>query len=370
MRPIPAEEFSGLVGEIYACALQPNLWSPTLDALAALLRCRTTNLVLRERAGDRILLDLFSGVPPEDFAELHAIAHLYPERWGGAETYAALPLEQPCVLSRINPACNECRISREWYLPRGLVDNLHLVFAETPPARTEIGFGRHRDEGLLGDEEIALADLLVPHLKRALSISRLLEARAVERGTFAAVLDGLSVAVLLVGADLRLLHANRAGEALLRTGDPLGLRDGRVAAPSGLAAALKVALATPRADIGRRGLGIPARRADGDALVLHLLPLADASILSRAAAAIFVAPAVAPPPAPIASLAGLFDLTPAEARVLELVGAGRTPAEVAVALGVAVSTVRTHMLRLFEKTGTHRQADLVGLLAAFALPLA
>ena len=39
------------------------------------------------------------------------------------------------------------------------------------------------------------------------------------------------------------------------------------------------------------------------------------------------------------------------------------------ALGVAVSTVRTHLLRLFEKTGTHRQADLAALLASFSLPI-
>ena len=56
--------------------------------------------------------------------------------------------------------------------------------------------------------------------------------------------------------------------------------------------------------------------------------------------------------------------------MLELVGAGRTNPEIALALGVALSTVRSHVLRLFEKTGTHRQADLVGLLASFTLPLA
>lgn len=40
-----------------------------------------------------------------------------------------------------------------------------------------------------------------------------------------------------------------------------------------------------------------------------------------------------------------------------------------MALGIAVTTVRTHLLRLFEKTGTHRQVDLVALLASFTLPL-
>ena len=55
--------------------------------------------------------------------------------------------------------------------------------------------------------------------------------------------------------------------------------------------------------------------------------------------------------------------------MLELIDAGRTNAETAAALGVAVSTVRAHLLRLFDKTRTRRQADLVGLIDAFSLPV-
>ena len=38
-------------------------------------------------------------------------------------------------------------------------------------------------------------------------------------------------------------------------------------------------------------------------------------------------------------------------------------------LGIAEPTVKTHLKRLFEKTGTHRQADLVKLVAGFSNPL-
>jgi DNA-binding CsgD family transcriptional regulator len=44
--------------------------------------------------------------------------------------------------------------------------------------------------------------------------------------------------------------------------------------------------------------------------------------------------------------------------------------EAAAALGVATTTIRTHLGRLFEKTGLGRQADLVKLVAAFSTPLA
>jgi DNA-binding CsgD family transcriptional regulator len=44
--------------------------------------------------------------------------------------------------------------------------------------------------------------------------------------------------------------------------------------------------------------------------------------------------------------------------------------EVAEALGIGEGTVKTHLKRLFAKTGTRRQADLVKVVAGFASPLA
>jgi DNA-binding CsgD family transcriptional regulator len=62
-------------------------------------------------------------------------------------------------------------------------------------------------------------------------------------------------------------------------------------------------------------------------------------------------------------------LTPAELRVLRaIVDVGGVP-EVAASLGVAVTTIKTHLGRLFEKTGVGRQADLVKLVAGFSTPL-
>ena len=69
-------------------------------------------------------------------------------------------------------------------------------------------------------------------------------------------------------------------------------------------------------------------------------------------------------------IARAYDLTPTELRVLlAIVEVGGIP-EVATALGVAASTIRTHVGRLFEKTGAGRQADLVKLVAGFSTPLA
>ena len=74
--------------------------------------------------------------------------------------------------------------------------------------------------------------------------------------------------------------------------------------------------------------------------------------------------------APPEAVARQYRLTPMEVRVLlAIVEIGGVP-EVADALGIAETTVKTHLARLFEKTGARRQVDLAKLLAGFATPLA
>ena len=65
----------------------------------------------------------------------------------------------------------------------------------------------------------------------------------------------------------------------------------------------------------------------------------------------------------------IFQLTPAEARVLLTIVEAGGVAESAKNLDIAESTVKTHLGRIFTKTDTKRQADLVKLVAAFSSPV-
>jgi DNA-binding CsgD family transcriptional regulator len=58
-----------------------------------------------------------------------------------------------------------------------------------------------------------------------------------------------------------------------------------------------------------------------------------------------------------------FGLTAAEARLAALIGAGETIERAAEQLGISMQTARTQLKSVFGKTGTHRQAELVALIA-------
>jgi DNA-binding CsgD family transcriptional regulator len=62
-----------------------------------------------------------------------------------------------------------------------------------------------------------------------------------------------------------------------------------------------------------------------------------------------------------ALLASTYELTPAEARIAAYLVGGRNTAEIAEELRVTEETIRTQLKRIYDKTDTRRQAELVRL---------
>jgi DNA-binding CsgD family transcriptional regulator/PAS domain-containing protein len=301
------------------------------------------------------------------------------EQWGGEQIIRTLPLDQPAILSRVNPAFDPTTTRNRYYLdfakPQGLIDVMAIGLARDEKGIGSLSFGRHERAGSFGEREIEVARLLVPHVQRAATINRLLDHVRVERDSFSGAIDALAQPVLLVGAALSILHANEAAERMLSKGR-IALRENsrlRIRSP-GATHALTMALASIRdvaIKFGRKGLGIPLRTPAGPLGSVYVLPVGrhpiDADDISRAAIFFTDINAAFVPPEDMA--ASLFDLTPSEVRVFNKLVAGCSLAETAKALNVATSTAKTQMLSIHAKMGIKRRADLVRIAAAINPPV-
>lgn len=380
MTSLAAADMSDLIGLIYDCALDPDLWPATLARLKDRLGFIHATLSLQEMPSGRVLLNVTSGIPSPWSERIADYGQDIIALWGGPRLVAQAPLEEPVLLSRMNPEVRDGtsrnRYYLEWRKPQGLIDTVALGLTRDTGSLAAASLVRHRDQGPVDERDLELIRLFAPHLKRAVTIGRLLEAQTIAAASFEAVLDGVGTPILLVDASMRLVHANSAGHAALEHGDPLHLRDGAVGSANlAVARALAAALAQTVSDesgINRMGLGIPALSEDGSAHALHVLPLLKGGTRARlrpgATAALFLSSSNAQRTEVGQIVAALFDLSRAEARVFEQIASGETVADAAATLGIGASTVRTHLLRIFEKVGVRRQADLVKLAAALALP--
>ena len=187
--------------------------------------------------------------------------------------------------------------------------------------------------------------------------------RALRCAVEALGLIGLPAGVL--AARGRLLSANRVfGELVHGVADCRGERPVFSDRPTDtLFAAALIELGTARRAGAVRSVPMRAR-GERPPMILRLISLCAGGEDLFGASSILVVTRVTPPAAPPAELLqGLFDLTPAEARVASGIGDGRTVEDITESLGLSRETVRSQLKAVLGKTGLGRQADLAALLA-------
>jgi DNA-binding CsgD family transcriptional regulator len=371
------EQLSVLIGDIYDAVLDSTQRVDVLDKIATFTGGHSGGLLSKHSMSKSENLYCYIGADPGSL-------RVYSESYPKLDPTADLPgfgVEQVVSTTDLVPyeEFRRGRFYREWAQPQGWVDVASAVIEKSATSCTFLSVARHEASGLVDDEMRRRMALVIPHVRRALLIGKTLHHNQVQTACFSDILDGLSSGMILVDAHGRIVHANAAGNAIVESADFLRSICGRlvVSDPPVNAALREILVAAGAGDavLGIKGIALPLTAHDGERYVAHVLPLTSgarriAGLAYNAAAALFIRKATLEAFAPPEVIGEMYKLTPTELRVLlAIVDIGGVP-EVAAALGVAVTTIKTHLSRLFEKTGVARQADLVKLVAGFSTPLA
>jgi len=372
-----SKQLPTLIGDIYDAVIDPAQRNDVLDKIASFTGGHSGGLLSKHSLSKSEVLYCYVGADPNS---LQVYSESYPKLDPTADS-PCFGVEQVVSATDLVPyeEFRRGRFYREWARPHGWVDVASAVIEKSATSCTFLSVVRHEANGLVDDEMRRRMTLLIPHVRRALLIGKTIHRKQTEAVCFSDVLDGLSAGMILVDANGRIVHTNNAAIAILDAGDFLRSVCGRlVASDLAINAALREILVAANAGdaaLGVKGIALPLTAHDGERYVAHVLPLTsgarrEAGLAYNAVAALFIRKASLEPFSPPEVIGEMYKLTPTELRVLlAIVDIGGVP-EVAAALGVAVTTVKTHLSRLFEKTGVARQADLVKLVAGFSTPLA
>jgi DNA-binding CsgD family transcriptional regulator len=368
------QRLSDLIGVLYDAAINPSLWECAIERAAYFVGGTGAALICKDVGAK-------NAVAQHEFGFQRLPVALFEPIYAAAEPHFLGDIEQPIATTDLIPVgeLRRTELYRQWARPQGLVDFISAVLDMTTISSAIFGVFRHERNGLVDDRARRQMRLIAPHIRRAVLIDRMFEFKAGEVATFVDAFDGLSTGMYLVAAEGRLLHANAAGRAILDAGDILSSAAGRlVASDARVQRTLRDVFAAAGqgdAALGIKGIAVSLLGRDGERYVAHALPLTSgarrrAGLDRAAAAALFVRRAALVASSASQVIGETFKLTPTELRVLlAITEIGGIP-EVATAFGVADTTVRTHVNRLFEKTGATRQADLVKLVAGYTTPLA
>jgi len=371
---ISASQLSDLIGAIYDCALDPERWSATCRKIANL--CEST-------AGGICVHDLKQGQNDQLFVFGYPPAFL--EKLGSQ--FAESPMAVADIVSNVGDVSAlstdrqqmlEGRFYREVLEPFGLTDMIWFPALRTGGRMASLHASRSGQRPHYQLHDVRLFKLLSPHVCRALAISDVLDIRALRSEMLEKTLDALATGVFLMARDGHVVYMNAAAERQIKAGHSIRLVHDRLSPidPAARAALSKNIETATRdgAELHGREHCVAVPDGIGGGYVATLLPIGNgqrSGVLAPFAAsvAVFMQDPVQVPLTPGEAFARLHGLTGGELRVLLALSQGLGGIETADMLGVSESTVRTHLQRIFSKTGTSRQAELLSLLHRSTPPI-
>jgi DNA-binding CsgD family transcriptional regulator len=235
-------------------------------------------------------------------------------------------------------------------------------------AATVIACLRPQERGPFDHLDTLLLQTLMPHLQRALS----LQLRIAKLETYSAsamdVLNTLPYGIVLISADMKVLLVNRFAEVIIDQNDGLtvirqNLCTQRTEDTRRLQKLIRESVATSlgrglRAG-GTMNISRPSQRCSFNVLVTPVHVRAISPSAQQPVAAAFISDPECQFETAVRTLGHLFTLSHAEARLAAMLIKGYSLREASEELSVSLSTVRTQLKKLFEKTGTNRQATLI-----------
>lgn len=357
---VTLDELSRIVSGIYAAVITPERWDMTIadigrafDSGGALVVTDGTARILKHAA-----------IPTEAAASYAAYFAPLDHVLRAVET-GPVGIVRPGA--ELMWSYQRSEFTADWARPNGFDDGM-FVRLNDAPVTTSLALATAKQSKRFDTaENVALVHHLVPHLQQALRMQIHLDDLTHRGGDLAGASESVRQAIVVVAPGRRPVYTNSAAERVLSSDDGLRIHRGRLEA------------ATPRADAQLQdaiaaalnpdnldccaGSFVCARPSGRRPYIVHVLPIDQTTITpprNGRVIVVIVDPEPQPEPPPML-LQRLFGLTKSEAQIAVMVTRAEGLKPIAEELSVSVTTVKTHLQHVFDKTGTHRQAELVRL---------
>jgi DNA-binding CsgD family transcriptional regulator len=358
---VTIDEFSRVVGEIYASATDPENWAVALADISRVLGGSGCSLVAGEGASRSVAV---ATVPIEAYASYVEYYHAIDYVLGAVEKGPAGLIRGGQALVALK---THSEFEADFMRPYEMTDGLFMRLTVSPTPSSFLVAAPEGPEPFDTAERVKVMGALIPHMQQALRTQEHLAQLGNGVGDITGAIDAIRHGIVIVGSGSAVVHLNSAAERILASGDGLCTRSGRVEATrTSTNAELQVSIARAHGD-PQNGCGsgdsFACSRPSGKRpYAIHVLPLKPAENPSAATVLVMIIDPEQEPEPPKVLLRSLFGLTNGEADVALLMLRGNGLKPIAADLALSMATVKTHLHHIFNKTGTHRQAELVRLL--------
>ena len=261
----------------------------------------------------------------------------------------------------------------EFLVRTGQQDSLNVRLDGPDGSHITWGLGDPVDSDGWGSARIAMVTGLLPHIRQFVRVRQALVRAEARSTTVTDLLDNPRIGVLHLDRRGRIMAVNDRARSILRHGDGLSDRDGRLRARAtadqvrlkrlvGEALPSSGAVAVSGSMLLRRSPVLPP-------FVVHVKPVGvpqpDYGARHVAALVLIVEPGRRHRVDPDL-VARTLELTPAETQVAVWLAEGKSVRDMAEATGHTKGTIYWHLRQIYQKQSISRQADLVQLVLSLA----
>lgn len=359
------QAFDRMVAEIYAAVMAPSGFQHFIEQLVVAFGLKAAMLYRHNVVDGESTGVWFSGLEPR-WLESYAVEY---GRQDMLAHYLATAPVASFYATNLHLATTDYADSafyREWVIPQGVACAAAAIVLQEGAWRSQMVLQRSRFQPPFSHAELRQLDRLLAHLQHALRMrERFIDLQAGHH-LLTAGLDVLAIPALMFDESGRVAYQNRAAAAVLDKRGWLRV-DGRHLCANDPALTLHInlkvmaALDASRRDTPAASGVVLVPRSGKPPLTLMIAPVRPAGAAIRGAAVLFLYDAAQSSGANAQLVGAIFALTRAEAELVVALCAGHTLEQAAALRNTSPHTARSQLKSIFNKTGTHRQADLLAL---------
>jgi DNA-binding CsgD family transcriptional regulator/PAS domain-containing protein len=335
--------------------------------LRRLMDANWTTLILRSASADQPALLVRAGA---EGPEVYNSAYTHYEFFS-MDPFVGLPAERVVTIDEMG---DTSWMAGEFYKsflePNDIRFIMGADLATEGGANCRLRITRPLSTGDFSAQDKALAQSLLPHLKRAVTLHSRMEIIETERQLYSTTMDRMLVGMIVFDEKGTVMRTNRVAETLLEAKDGIRIAQNELhadfpAEDRELQRLISVALGAPATTPGVPEAMSLTRRSGGASLSVLVRPVPPGEWSEdshRPTAVAFIRDPDQKSQFSLEMVRNLFGLTTAEATLALLLARGLTLDEAAVELKIRKNTIRAHLRSIFAKTGVRRQTTLVHLL--------
>ena len=365
-----------VVENIYAMALDDELWTTSLDSMAELFGAVGVSFEIFETISQRpVFMELGTSLSMASKQE-------YMEYYGKISPRVAYNVGRPTgFISYDNMILTESEMDKdEFYTdcmgPLGLRYFLAAQVFCSPSHQAVFAVHRSQAQGHADSTAIAIIERLLPHMQQAMDLKFRLAAAEIKNQPDVDSLEQLNEGCVTVDRTGKTLFVNTAASEIITRHDGIDVINGVISFSDTMAARRfdrllgQLVEGHERSAAGRQ---FPAKRPNGKRpYLIALRPLPRRNVFTPyadpAAASVFIRDPEEYTTLNTVLLKQSYDLTKAESELAAALDRGLSLRNIADKRAVSINTVRTQLYALMAKLDVNRQTELIGLLARYHVP--